>query len=65
MEITNLFLFFEVENRHVDKGKPIDAFYKVFTKSTFENVPHHGSLINVKAVFLGGGSTLYSENELA
>lgn len=44
----------------LDKGKPTDAFYKVF-KNTLENVPHHGLLINVKAIFLGWGSTLLSE----
>ena len=30
-------------------------------ESTFESVPHCGLLINVKAVFLGGGSTLLSQ----
>lgn len=32
MEITNLLVFFEVENSHVDKGEHVGAFYKVFKK---------------------------------
>lgn len=35
-------------------------------ESPFENVPHRGLLINVKAIFLGWGSTLLSsESELS
>lgn len=60
MEITNLLVFFEVENRHADKGKPMDTLYKVLKKH-FRNVPHQGLLINVKPIFLGWGNTPLSE----